>query len=226
MYSVPSTADLAARDMVDEALTLATADSPRECTHAARAAMSVEAEFGDRQDAARRLVGLRLLCDLDLSTALSTYGGPIVTVVGSDSQLVAERHAILTALADGCLRGGRDAPASRRPKTIGPGIGHSARGNGKRVMEIAVPGDGIGIEVIEPRCLSSPRLDSTGTSTSEKSDGNAGSLKEPGPGCHMEAVGGHRQLPSRCDHEQSRLGRPRMNSQRVCRAVSIHSSPR
>lgn len=90
-------ADLAARDMVDEALSLLRQRIvPGNAPTLPAAAMSVEAEFGDRQDAARRLVGLRLLCDLDLSTALSTYGGPIVTVVGSDSQLVAERHAILT----------------------------------------------------------------------------------------------------------------------------------
>lgn len=74
----------------------------------------------DRLEAARRLsVGLRALCEIDLAPALTTYPGLILTLVGSASQLVAERHALTAPRAQTVVfEGAGMRPHHDRPQLL------------------------------------------------------------------------------------------------------------
>lgn len=93
-------ADLADRGRLDAALALLQRRVvPRGSRGSDRPRATVPAVSAESDDpiAARRItLGLRMLCDLDLSGLLSDYAAPITTVVGSDSQLVTEQHASTT----------------------------------------------------------------------------------------------------------------------------------
>lgn len=82
-------------------------------------AASLDAEPVDPQIARRIALGLRLLCDVDLSQELSTYPGLIITVVGSDSQLVTEHHTIATPRSQTVVfEGAGMRPHKERPELL------------------------------------------------------------------------------------------------------------
>ncbi|PJN04071.1 alpha/beta hydrolase [Streptomyces sp. CB01201] len=91
-------ADLATAGRPGEALTLL---NRRVLPHGAVAAQeSVPPADADASAGRRLAAGMRLLCGIDLSPQVLAHPGPLLHIVGSDSQLVARRHTATAAHHD------------------------------------------------------------------------------------------------------------------------------